>query len=87
MPDSVVNHEMHAARVRLQAAVTAKMTCIQNAIRFTAATELVLWLSKEVSTLTLPTISLIPLAPMLLIALLIIGTLSLSSCRSATKAE
>lgn len=63
MLSNVVNDQMHAAWVCLQAAIHAKVAGIQDAIGLTAPAELVLWLSQIVGSLTLPTVGLIPLAP------------------------
>jgi hypothetical protein len=87
MAPLVVDHQMHAAAVRLQLAVNRQVTGIQQADFLASPAELVVGLSEEVSALALPTGCLVPFAPRLLITLAIVLALPLLAGWRATKAE
>ncbi|MCJ9721517.1 hypothetical protein MOV66_06545 [Agrobacterium sp. SHOUNA12C] len=87
VPLDVVDNQVHAAAVRLQAAIHAKVTGVQDAIRFTASAELVLSLIQEVSPLALPAVGLVPLPAMLLVTVAIVFTFALFGGWRASKAK
>ena len=83
----VVDDQMHAPWVALQLPIHRQVASIEQACLLASTAELVLRLCQEVGSLTLPAIGLVPLAPWLLIALTVIGPLSLCRRWRAMKAE